>query len=107
MKEFDPAANAASIVSVTDRVRPIAIGAPVTSVHFLGERAAFVGAEENVFLVNGDGAISTTNVQSGGILCASADGARLVTGGDDGKGGGLGAPGGGGLGASGPQGPLV
>jgi WD40 repeat protein len=85
MKEFDPAANSASIVSVTDRVRPVAIGAPVTSVHFLGERAAFVGAEENVFLVNGDGAISTTNVQSGGILCASADGARLVTGGDDGK----------------------
>ena len=45
MKEFDPGANAASIVSVTDRVRAIAITMPVTAVHFLGDRAAFVGAE--------------------------------------------------------------
>src|SRR6266849_6383253 len=29
MKEFDPGDNAASIVSVTDRVRPVAIGMPV------------------------------------------------------------------------------
>src|SRR5215210_6912676 len=85
MKEFDPAANSSSIVSVTDRVRPVAIGAPVTSVHFLGARAAFVGAEESVFLVNAEGAISAVGVHSGGILCAAADGARLVTGGDDGK----------------------
>src|SRR6478735_5109462 len=55
MKEFDPDAESASIVSVTDRVRPVAIGMPVTSVHFLGERAAFVGAEEKVFLVSGEG----------------------------------------------------
>jgi hypothetical protein len=48
MKEFDPGDNAASIVSVTDRVRPLAIGMPVTSVHFLGGQAAFVGAEESV-----------------------------------------------------------
>src|SRR5215213_4591336 len=85
MKEFDPATNPSSIVSVTDRVRPVEIGVPVTSVHFVGERAAFVGAEENVFLVNGDGAISAVGVHGGAILCASADGARLVTGGDDGK----------------------
>ena len=45
MKEFDPGSNAASIVSVTDRVRPVQIGAPVIAAHFLGERAAFVGAE--------------------------------------------------------------
>ena len=37
MKEFDPGTNAASIVSVTDRVRPLAIGMPVIAVHFLGE----------------------------------------------------------------------
>ena len=85
MKEFDPADNSASIVSVTDRVRPVAIGAPVTSVHFLGDRAAFVGAEENVFLVNGDGESSPVAVHGGGILCAASDGARIVTGGDDGK----------------------
>jgi len=34
MKEFDPGDNAASIVSVTDRVRPLAIGMPITAVHF-------------------------------------------------------------------------
>jgi WD40 repeat protein len=85
MKEFDPGANAASIVSVTDRVRPVAVGMPVTSVHFLGDRAAFVGAEEDVALVDGAGEISRTAVHGGGILCAVSDGARLVTGGDDGK----------------------
>src|SRR5476651_2424773 len=85
MKEFDPGANAASIVSVTDRVRAIAIPMPVTSVHFLGDRAAFVGAEENVALVGGEGEIARVAVHSGGILCAVSDGARLVMGGDDGK----------------------
>ncbi|QWG22815.1 WD40 repeat domain-containing protein [Bradyrhizobium sediminis] len=85
MKEFDPGSNAASIVSVTDRVRPLGIGVPVTSVHFLGERAAFVGAEENVFLASGDGEVSPVAVHGGGILCAASDGARIVMGGDDGK----------------------
>jgi len=84
MKEFEPAEQA-SIASVTDRVRPIAIGAPVMSVHFLGERAAFVGAEENVFLVGGEGEILPVAVHGGGILCTAFDGARLVMGGDDGK----------------------
>src|SRR6202030_229706 len=85
MSAFEPGGDQASIASVTDRVRPVAIGAPVTSVYFLGERAAFVGAEENVFLVSGEGEISPVAVHSGGILCATADGARLVMGGDDGK----------------------
>jgi WD40 repeat protein len=84
MKEFEPAEQA-SIASVTDRVRPIAIGAPVMSVHFLGERAAFVGAEENVFLVGAEGEILPVAVHGGGILCTAFDGARLVMGGDDGK----------------------
>ena len=38
MKQFDPGDNSASIVSVTDRVRPLAIGMPVISVHFLGDQ---------------------------------------------------------------------
>ena len=66
-------------------MRPVQIGAPVTSVHFLGDRAAFVGAEENVFLVSAQGEISPVAVHGGGILCAACDGARLVMGGDDGK----------------------
>jgi WD40 repeat protein len=84
MKEFDPG-EAASIVSVTDRVRAVKIGAPVTSVHFLGETAAFVGAEENVFLTNHEGEVSPVAAHNAGILCAVSDGKRLVTGGDDGK----------------------
>jgi WD40 repeat protein len=85
MKEFDTLDKAASIASVTDKVRAIAIGAPVTSVHFLGPDAAFVGAEENVFRVNGNGEVSPVAVHGGGILCAACDGARLVMGSDDGK----------------------
>jgi WD40 repeat protein len=85
MKEFDPGTNAASIVSVTDRVRPLAIPMPVTSLHFLGDIAAFIGAEESVALVSADGEISLVPVHGGGILCAATDGARIVMGGDDGK----------------------
>jgi len=85
MKEFDPGDNAASIVSVTDRVRPLSIGMPVTAVHFLGSQAAFVGAEETVALVNTAGEISPVAVHGGGILCVASDGTRVVTGGDDGR----------------------
>jgi WD40 repeat protein len=85
MTQFDPGENSASIASVTDRVRPVQIGAPVTAVHFLGENAAFVGAEESVFLVSGQGEVTPAAVHSGGILCAASAGARLVMGGDDGK----------------------
>jgi hypothetical protein len=44
MKEFT-SGNPASIVSVTDKVRPAAIDAPVIAAHFLADRAAFVCAE--------------------------------------------------------------
>jgi WD40 repeat protein len=84
MKEFDPGVSA-SIASVTDRVRPVAIGIPVTSVHFLGENACFVGAEESVAVVSGEGEIARVAVHGGGILCAASDGTRIVMGGDDGK----------------------
>lgn len=85
MKDFQAGENTGSIVSVTDKVRPVNIGAPVSSVQFLGDKAAFVGAEENVYLVNAQGDVSRVAVHSGGILCAIADGTRLVMGGDDGK----------------------
>jgi len=84
MKEFDPG-ESASIASVTDKVRAVAIGAPVTSVHFLGDSAAFVGAEENVFLVDAKGEVAPVAVHGGGILCTASDGDRIVMGGDDGK----------------------
>jgi WD40 repeat protein len=85
MEDFDPSDDSPSIVSVTDKVRPIAIGAPVIAVHFLGDKAAFVGAEENVALVNGAGDIARIAVHGGGILCVASDGERIVMGGDDGK----------------------
>jgi WD40 repeat protein len=84
MSAFEPG-HQASIASITDKVRSVAIGAPVTAVHFLGDRAAFVGAEESVFFVDGEGAITKVDVHSGGILCAASDGERIVMGGDDGK----------------------
>ena len=85
MSDIGSGGAAPSIPSVTDRVRPIALGAPVTSVHFLGPRACFVGAEESVALVNAEGEIERVAVHSGGILCAASDGSRVVMGGDDGK----------------------
>jgi WD40 repeat protein len=75
----------ASIASVTDRVRPVAIGAPVTSLHFLTDRAMFICGEENLALVDRQGEIAKIVVHDGGILCAASDGERVVTGGDDGK----------------------
>jgi WD40 repeat protein len=84
MTEFDPG-ESGSIASVTDQVRPIAIPAPVACVHFLGDKAAFVGAEENIFIASGEGDIAAVSVHGGGILCATSDGARVLTGGDDGK----------------------
>jgi WD40 repeat protein len=84
MTSFEQGAQA-SIVSITDKVRPVAIGAPVTAVHFLGNRAFFVGAEESVSIVDAEGALSKVEVLSGGILCAASDGQRIVVGGDDGR----------------------
>src|SRR3954454_20950481 len=85
MKEVDPSDKSASIVSVTGKVRPVAIGAPVIAVHFLGDVAAFVGAEENVALVDAAADIASVAVHGGGILCVASDGERIVMGGDDGK----------------------
>ena len=85
MTDFDPRPQQASIASVTDRVRPVAIGTPVSALFFIGDRAAFVGDEETVTLVAGDGDKATVNVHGGAILSSVSDGRRLITGGDDGK----------------------
>jgi WD40 repeat protein len=84
MKAFDSGPSA-SIASVTDKVRPLSLGQPVTSVHFLGDRACFVGAEADVAVVSANGEISQIPVHGGAILCAVSDGNRIVMGGDDGK----------------------
>ncbi|MGJ4998122.1 WD40 repeat domain-containing protein [Bradyrhizobium sp. HKCCYLS3077] len=85
MSSFDQSGEAASIVSVTDKVKPVSLGMAVTAVHYLGDRAAFVGTEESVAVVDGEGEVSKVEVTSGGILSAVSDGSRIVFGGDDGK----------------------
>jgi WD40 repeat protein len=84
MSEFDPG-EVPSIASMTDQVRPVRLGMAVTSVHFLGDTAYFVGAEENVAVVSGKGEVSQLPVHGGAILCSVSDGERIVMGGDDGK----------------------
>ena len=82
---FDSNGPQASVASVTDRVRPLDIGAPVAAAYFIGDTAAFVGAEEAVTFVSDDGALNKVEVSGGGILCSTSDGKRIVLGGDDGK----------------------
>jgi len=84
MRDFDSDAGS-SIVSITDRARPLPIGMPVASIHFLGDNAVFIGAEENAAIVNAADEISRVAIHSGAVLCAASDGERIVTGGDDGK----------------------
>jgi WD40 repeat protein len=77
--------NSQTIPSVADRVKPVAAGAPVVGMHFLGDRAVFALGEETLLLVAPDGAEQRVNAHGGGILATAADDARVVTGGDDGK----------------------
>jgi len=85
MSEFNPLQEQESIVSVTDRVIPVALGVPVIAAHFVGPNAVFVGAEESVIVVTPSGEKTSVDVHGGAILCAASDGSRIVTGGDDGK----------------------
>lgn len=74
-----------SIPSVTDRAKPVAAGAPVVGIGFLGATAVFVLGEETLLLVAADGAERRVTVHAGAILSAASDGTRVLTGGDDGK----------------------
>jgi WD40 repeat protein len=71
--------------SVTDRVRPVTIGAPAIAVRFLGDNAVFVLAEESAVMAAADGTSRRIVLHDGGILASAGDGERIVTGGDDGK----------------------
>lgn len=73
------------IPSVADRVKPVAAGGPVVAAHFLKDRAVFALGEEALLLVAPDGAEQRVAVHGGGILAIASDGARILTGGDDGK----------------------
>lgn len=75
----------ADTVSVTDRVQPVKAGASVVGVHFLGEQTAFVLGEEALLFVAPDASERRVPAHAGAILESTADGKRVVSGGDDGK----------------------
>jgi WD40 repeat protein len=70
--------------SLADRVRPVNADAPVVGIHFLGQTPVFVLGEE-ALLFAAEGGERRVQVHGGGILCSASDGARIVSGGDDGK----------------------
>lgn len=75
-------------VSITDRVREVALDAPLIGVAFLGAKAIFIGAEECAYALGDTAAsaeIERISLHNGGILCAASDARRIVTGGDDGQ----------------------
>ncbi len=74
-----------STPSVVERTRPIAAGVPIVGAHFLGRTAVLVLGEEALLLVSESGEERRVAVHGGAILSAASDGARLVTGGDDGR----------------------
>jgi WD40 repeat protein len=73
------------IPSVVDRTKPVAAGGPVVAAQFLGDRAVFALGEEALLFVAGDGSEQRVAAHAGGILSVASDGARILTGGDDGK----------------------
>ena len=81
----DTAQQQHAMASIGERVRPVTIGSPVAALYFIGDRAAFVGDEETITLVSGDGEKVAVTVHGGAILSSFSDGKRIVTGGDDGK----------------------
>jgi WD40 repeat protein len=76
--------TATQLPALSDRVRPVAAGAAVVGVHFLAAVPVFVlGEEALLFAAEGDE--RRVAVHRGGILVSACDGARIVTGGDDGR----------------------
>ena len=71
-----------SMLSLADRVRRIDAGATVVGVHFLGKTPVFVLGEEAVLFAGDEE--KRVAIHGGGILASASDGARIVTGGDDG-----------------------
>jgi len=71
--------------SVADRIHPVATEGSVIAVHFLGDKAAFVLAEEAALLVDAGGESRRIALHDGGVLSSAGDGTRIVTGGDDGR----------------------
>jgi WD40 repeat protein len=72
-------------VSVVERTRAVAAGGAVVGAHFLGRTAVFVRGEEVLLFAEPDGELRRMAIHGGAILTSASDGARIVSGGDDGK----------------------
>jgi WD40 repeat protein len=72
------------IVSVVERTHKIDAGGVVAAAHFIGRTAAFVLGEEAILLAEPNAEPRRVEVHQGAILESVADGARVVSGGDDG-----------------------
>jgi WD40 repeat protein len=71
--------------SVVERTRSVAVGAGVVAAHFLGRTAAFVLGEEAIVLAPAESEPQRVVAHAGAILTTTADNARIISGGDDGK----------------------
>ncbi len=72
-------------VSVVERTRAVAAGGAVVGAHFLGRTAVFALGEEALVFAEPDGEERRMTIHGGAILASASDGARIVSGGDDGK----------------------
>jgi WD40 repeat protein len=72
-------------VSVVERTRAIAATDAVIAAHFIGRTAVFVLGEEALLFAEPDGELRRTAIHGGAILASTADGDRVLSGGDDGK----------------------
>ena len=71
-------------VSLREHVVPIEAGAHVVAARWL-KQGLVLGLAEGQVMRWRDGATETVEAHAGGILCATGDGERLITGGDDGR----------------------
>src|SRR5690242_14157394 len=74
--------SSTAVPSLADRVRTIATDSQVVAVHFLEGSPVFVLGEETLLFADSERKVA---VHGGGILASASDGARIVTGGDDGR----------------------
>ncbi len=77
--------SSTAVPSLTEAVTPVAADAHVAGIAWLRDTAAFAAADGGVLLAK-DGATHFTQAHpDAGILVATSDGERLLTGGDDGR----------------------
>ncbi|HET7847554.1 MAG TPA: WD40 repeat domain-containing protein [Pseudolabrys sp.] len=74
----------ATSASIIDRVHPVAAGAPIVAVHFLGSIPVFVLGEQELLFAE-EGNERRIAAHGGAILESAADERRIITGGDDGN----------------------